>query len=65
VEILIVEAAGDHADRPGRDRRVEGLERGATDYVVKPFSFEELAARVLEAGGIRLDLVERRASGRG
>jgi DNA-binding response OmpR family regulator len=55
--------------------RVEGLDRGATDYVTKPFSFEELAARVrahlrqadseaataLEAGGIRLDLVQRRA----
>jgi DNA-binding response OmpR family regulator len=55
--------------------RIEGLDRGATDYVTKPFSFEELAARVrahlrqaesetattLEAGGIRLDLVERRA----
>jgi DNA-binding response OmpR family regulator len=55
--------------------RVEGLDRGATDYVTKPFSFEELAARVrthlrqadseamttLEAAGIRLDLVARRA----
>jgi DNA-binding response OmpR family regulator len=55
--------------------RIEGLDQGATDYVTKPFSFEELAARVrahlrqadsetattLEAGGIRLDLVGRRA----
>jgi two-component system OmpR family response regulator len=55
--------------------RVEGLDSGAADYVSKPFSFEELAARVrahlrqgdsevvraLEAGGIRLDLVDRRA----
>jgi DNA-binding response OmpR family regulator len=55
--------------------RVEGLDHGATDYVTKPFSFEELAARVrahlrqadseaattLEAGGISLDLVDRRA----
>jgi DNA-binding response OmpR family regulator len=55
--------------------RVDGLDQGATDYVTKPFSFEELAARVrahlrqgdgegaavLEAGGIRLDLVARRA----
>lgn len=55
--------------------RVEGLDRGATDYVTKPFAFEELAARVrahlrrpasenrieLEAGGLRLDLVARRA----
>lgn len=55
--------------------RVEGLDRGATDYMTKPFSFEELTARVrthlrqpdgnatttLEAGGIRLDLLARRA----
>jgi len=55
--------------------RIEGLDRGATDYVTKPFSFGELVARVrahlrqadseaataLEAGDIRLDLVERRA----
>jgi DNA-binding response OmpR family regulator len=55
--------------------RVEGLDRGATDYMTKPFSFEELAARVrahlrqpdgkaattLTAGGIRLDLLARRA----
>jgi DNA-binding response OmpR family regulator len=56
--------------------RIEGLDGGATDYVTKPFSFEELAARVrahlrqghseattttLEAGGIQLDLVDRRA----
>jgi DNA-binding response OmpR family regulator len=55
--------------------RVEGLDQGAADYVTKPFSFEELAARVrahlrradgeatttLEAGGIHLDLVNRRA----
>lgn len=33
----------------GRDsvaERVEGLETGADDYLVKPFAFEELAARV-------------------
>ncbi|HEY2637612.1 MAG TPA: response regulator transcription factor [Solirubrobacteraceae bacterium] len=54
--------------------RVAGLDLGATDYVSKPFSFEELAARVrahlraphqrdataLEAAGIRLDLLTRR-----
>jgi DNA-binding response OmpR family regulator len=65
--------------RAGVADRVEGLERGATDYVTKPFSFEELAARVrahlrqadseaattLDAGGIRLDLVERRAEREG
>ncbi len=55
--------------------RVEGLDRGATDYVTKPFSFEELGARVrahlrqpetaepirLRAAGIELDLVRRTA----
>lgn len=55
--------------------RVEGLDQGASDYVTKPFSFEELAARIrahlrqpagetateLEAAGIRLDLIARRA----
>ena len=28
------------------DDRVEGLDRGADDYLVKPFAFTELAARV-------------------
>jgi two-component system, OmpR family, response regulator len=56
--------------------RVEGLDAGATDYVTKPFAFEELLARVrahlrqasaegkavLEAGGIRLDLLSRTAA---
>jgi DNA-binding response OmpR family regulator len=55
--------------------RVAGLERGADDYVTKPFSFDELLARVrarlrddrggeptmLRAGGITLDLRTRRA----
>ena len=55
--------------------RVEGLDEGATDYVTKPFSFDELAARVrahlrrqetegatrLEGGGIVLDLLARTA----
>jgi DNA-binding response OmpR family regulator len=59
--------------------RVEGLDQGATDYVTKPFSYEELAARVrarlrqadseptttIEAGGIQLDLVARRAEREG
>ena len=32
--------------RDGVEDRVEGLRRGADDYLVKPFAFEELAARV-------------------
>jgi DNA-binding response OmpR family regulator len=54
--------------------RVAGLDHGATDYVTKPFSFDELAARVrahlrtpqqrdpttLEAADIRLNLLSRK-----
>jgi DNA-binding response OmpR family regulator len=54
--------------------RVEGLDRGAIDYVTKPFAFAELLARVraalrqpggtaptvLEAAGMRLDMLARR-----
>jgi two-component system, OmpR family, response regulator len=54
--------------------RVEGLDTGADDYLVKPFSFAELAARlralsrrgpierapVLRAGDLRLDPSSRR-----
>jgi DNA-binding response OmpR family regulator len=56
--------------------KVRGLNSGATDYVTKPFSFEELVARVrahlrlpsqaqttvLEAGGLTVDLLERRVT---
>ena len=55
------------------ESRVAGLDQGATDYVTKPFSFDELAARVrahlrrpgqdattvLRAGGIEMNLLER------
>ena len=62
--------------RDDTDVKVAGLERGADDYVTKPFRFEELLARVrvrlredgtpertvLEAGDVVLDLRTRRAS---
>lgn len=40
VPIIIVSARGQEADR------IAGLELGADDYVVKPFSIRELAARI-------------------
>jgi DNA-binding response OmpR family regulator len=58
------------------DDRVEGLNVGADDYLTKPFSFDELLARVrarlraseaqgavLASGDIELDLRTRRARG--
>lgn len=62
--------------RAGVDDAVRGFEGGADDYVVKPFRFEELLARVrvrlrgapaaesavLRAGEVTLDLRTRRAA---
>jgi two-component system, OmpR family, response regulator len=56
------------------DSKVGALDLGAADYVTKPFSFEELTARIrahlrdrdetssttLEVGDLRMDLVARR-----
>jgi two-component system, OmpR family, response regulator len=59
----------------GVDDRVDGLEAGGDDYLVKPFAFSELVARlnalarrppmvatetVLRAGDLEMDLVARR-----
>jgi DNA-binding response OmpR family regulator len=73
VPVIVLTARAEVADR------VEGLDAGATDYVTKPFSFDELLARVrahlrqasaeatttLEAGGIQLDLLSRQAERNG
>ena len=58
----------------GIDDRVEGLEAGGDDYLLKPFAFSELLARinalarrpplrdeetVLEVAGLKMDLIRR------
>ena len=62
--------------RDGIDDRVRGLEMGADDYLVKPFAFSELLARmrtvlrrsaprqpdVLRVGDLEVDWVRHRAS---
>jgi len=68
--VIVLTARSSTADK------VANLDAGADDYVVKPFSFSELLARVrarlrasdqpvastVEAGGIALDLLARRAT---
>lgn len=72
VPVIVVSA------RDGIDDRIRGLELGADDYLVKPFSYAELIARirsvmrrsapgsapeqVLTCGPLHLDLVSHRAS---
>src|SRR5512147_326419 len=68
--VLLLTALGELQDR------VEGLDGGADDYLVKPFAFDELVARVrallrrsrgqpsnqVIRGRLRLDLAARQAS---
>jgi len=71
VPIIVLSALGDD------EKKVQALDHGADDYLVKPFSMDELEARirvalrrsanqplstVLEAGAIRLDLASRAVS---
>ena len=63
------------------ERRVEGLDAGADDYLAKPFAFSELYARIralarrpaatepaqteLSVGDVRMDLLRRRVTRQG
>jgi DNA-binding response OmpR family regulator len=65
--VIVLTARGEVEDR------IAGLDAGATDYLVKPFSVAELAARIrvqlrsvtrepatrLQAGGVTVDLISR------
>src|SRR6266700_1235876 len=64
--------------REAVDDRVKGLEGGADDYLVKPFAFVELLARVrvllrrgqptperLQVGELSLDCIRRKVTGAG
>lgn len=65
--------------RDGIDERVTGLDRGAVDYILKPFALPELLARirlqlrrsgvadasVLRVGGLQMDLLARKVSREG
>ena len=68
--VIVLTAKGEVQDR------IDGLDAGAVDYIVKPFSVAELAARIraqlrsatldsgseLKAGGLRINLISREVS---
>ena len=70
VPVLVVSA------KDGVDDRIRGLDAGADDYLVKPFNFAELTARIrallrrnsdlvqdsIQLGDLQIDLARRRVS---